>query len=89
MKANGEIMETNIINMFGFTLKDNIFEWGKNYVQHHPNYTFKELEQAFCKRFKTMKNDDEVYMQLRNIQQQTIERVEVYYKCLLKLTSCL
>jgi hypothetical protein len=32
MKANGEIMETDIINMFGFTLKDNIFEWGENYV---------------------------------------------------------
>jgi hypothetical protein len=36
-----------------------------------------------------VKNDEEVYMQLQNIQQQTIERVEVYYESLLKLTNCL
>jgi hypothetical protein len=29
IKANGEIVE---VNLFGFTLKDNIFEWGENYV---------------------------------------------------------
>ncbi len=33
-----------------------------------------------------MKNDEEVYMQLGNIQQ-IVERVEVYYECLLKLTN--
>jgi hypothetical protein len=55
---------TIIINLFGFTLMDNISEWGENYVQDHPNYTFEELEQTFYKRFKTMKNDEKVYMQL-------------------------
>jgi hypothetical protein len=34
-------------------------------------------------------NDEKVYMQLRNIQQQTSKRVEVYYEQLLKLTNCL
>jgi hypothetical protein len=68
IKANGETVEANIINLFGFTLKDNIFEWGENYVQNHPNYTFEELEQTFCKQFRTVKNDEEVYMQLCNIQ---------------------
>ncbi len=28
-------------------------------------------------------------MQLQNIQQQNVERVEVHYECLLKLTNCL
>jgi hypothetical protein len=64
IKANGETVEANIINMFGFILMDNIFEWGENYVQDHPNCNFEELERAFCKRFRTMKNDEEVYMQL-------------------------
>jgi hypothetical protein len=27
-KTNGEIMEVDIINLFGFILKNNIFEWG-------------------------------------------------------------
>jgi hypothetical protein len=62
IKANGETMKVDIINLFGFTLKDNIFEWGENFIQDHPNCTFEELEQAFCKQFKTIKNDEEVYM---------------------------
>ncbi len=44
IKANGEMMEANIVNLFRFTLKDSNFEWGGNYVQDHPNYTFEELE---------------------------------------------
>jgi hypothetical protein len=36
-----------------------------------------------------MKNDEEVYMQLWNIQQQIAKRVEVYYEHLLKLTNYL
>ncbi len=62
-------MEVNIINLFGFILKYNISKWGENFVQDHPNFTFENLEQTFCKRFKTLKNDEEVYMQLWNIQQ--------------------
>jgi hypothetical protein len=62
IKTNGEIVEVDIINLFGFTLKDNIFEWGENYVQNHPDYTFEKLEQTFYKRFKTLKNDEDVYM---------------------------
>ncbi len=55
-------MEANIINLFGFTFKDIIFDQGENYVQVHPNCIFEELEQTFYKRFKIVKNDEEVYM---------------------------
>jgi len=89
IKANGEIVKVDIINMFSFTLKDSISKWGGNYVQDHPRCTFEELEQTFCKRFKVVKNNEKVYMQLQNIQQQTVELVEVYYECMLKLTNCL
>jgi len=51
IKANGEIMEVDIINLFGFILQDNILEWGENFVQDHHNCIFEELEQAFCKCF--------------------------------------
>jgi hypothetical protein len=33
IKANGQTMETDFINLLGFTLKDNIFQRGKHYVQ--------------------------------------------------------
>ncbi len=67
IKVNDEIVEFDIINLFGFILRDNIFEWGENYVQNHPNCTFEELDQTFYKQFKIVKNDEEVYMQLGNI----------------------
>jgi len=89
IKANGETIEFNIINFFGFTFKDNMFEWGENYIQNHPNCTLEELEQTFCKWFKIVKNNEKVYMHLQNIQEQIIECVEVYYEHLLKLVNCL
>jgi hypothetical protein len=44
IKVNGETVEADIINLFGFTLWDNILEWDENFVQDHPNYIFEELE---------------------------------------------
>jgi hypothetical protein len=70
IEASGETMEVDIIDLFDFILKDNISKWKENYVQYHPNCTFEKLEQTLCKQFKIVKNDEEVYMQLRNIQQQ-------------------
>jgi hypothetical protein len=52
IKINGETMEAKIINLFGFTLKDNISKWGENYVQDHTNCTFEKMEQTYCKQLK-------------------------------------
>ncbi len=60
IKANGEIVEVDINNLFGFILKDNISEWGENYVQDYPNCTFEQLEQTFCKQFRIVKNDEDI-----------------------------
>jgi hypothetical protein len=38
--TNGETMEIDIINMFGFAFRNNVFKWGENFVQNHPNYIF-------------------------------------------------
>jgi len=35
IKTNSEIMEAAIINLFGFTLRDNIFKGGENFVEYH------------------------------------------------------
>jgi hypothetical protein len=68
IKANGKIMEVDIINLFGFTFRNNIFAQGENFVQYHPNCTFEELKQAFYNRFRIVKNNEEVYMQFQNNQ---------------------
>jgi hypothetical protein len=49
--ANGETVEDDIIKLISFILQDNIPKWGKKFAQDHPNCTFEELEQAFCKHF--------------------------------------
>ncbi len=86
-------MELDIIKLFGFTfedgIKDNILEWNENFVQDQFSCVFGKLEEVFCKWFQTMKNDEKVYSQLRNIQQQIVECVEVYYEQLFKFTNCL
>jgi hypothetical protein len=87
--ANGETMEANIINLFGFTLQENTSKWGENFVQDHFNYTFDQLEQKFCNFLWIVKIDEEVYMQLKNLQQQVGKRIKVYYEHSLKLVDCL
>jgi hypothetical protein len=57
----------NIINMLSFTFFDSIYKWGKKKLHDHPNCTFVELEQAFCKRYKMEKNDEQIYLKLRNV----------------------
>ncbi len=47
--------------------------------------TFVKLQLAFCKRCKKVQNDEQVYLQLKNIEKN--ERVEVYYERLLKLAN--
>jgi hypothetical protein len=50
-----------------------------------PNYMFLELTLAFCKRDKKTQNDEQIYMELKNMKHEEIERVEVYYEQIQKL----
>jgi uncharacterized heparinase superfamily protein len=35
IKTNSEIVEVEIINLFGFTFRDNILKAGENFVENH------------------------------------------------------
>jgi hypothetical protein len=56
-------------------------------MQDNPNYRFADLEQNFCRHYRIMQNDEQVYIQLKNLKQESIERIEVYYERLLKLVN--
>ncbi len=62
IKANGETKYAKIVNMFTFTLRDIVSNWCNNYMGDYPNCTFVELQLAFCKRFKTIQNDEQMYL---------------------------
>ncbi len=62
IKVDGETKYAKIVNMFSFTLKDIVSYWCNNYMGDYPYYTFLELQLAFCKWFKTIQNDEQVYL---------------------------
>jgi len=41
---------------------------------------FLEFIYAFCKHHRKIQNDEQIYMELKNMKQEEIERVEVYYE---------
>ncbi len=53
----------------------------------YPYYIFVELQLTFCNKYNKVQNDDQVYMQFKNMKEEKNERMEVYYERLLKLTN--
>jgi hypothetical protein len=43
------------------------------------DYIFSKLIQAFCKHHWKIQNDEQIYIELKNMKHEEIERVEVYY----------
>jgi hypothetical protein len=78
IQANGERSDSNIVNLFCFTLKDAISKWGENFMQFHLACIFIELEASFCKCYQKAQIDKHVYIALRVIKQAMTEKVEVY-----------
>jgi hypothetical protein len=64
IKDNEEIINEYIINTFDFILCDNIFKWGENFLQDHPDCIFVEFEQVFYKHYKMGQNDEQIYLKL-------------------------
>jgi hypothetical protein len=61
IKENGETNDEKIVNLFSFTLKDTMSNWCKN-TGDYLDCIFAKLQLAFCKRFKKVHNDEQVYM---------------------------
>ncbi len=59
--------------MFSFTLKDIIYGQCNNYMGNYPNCIFVELQLAFCKKYRKIQNDEQVYLQLKNMKQEKNE----------------
>jgi hypothetical protein len=55
----------------------------------YPYCTFAKLQLIFCKRYNKVLNDEQVYMQFKNMKEEKNERVEVYCERLLKLANSL
>jgi hypothetical protein len=85
VKANAKTSKEYIINVFSNMQKYMTLDWCHNYMLEFPNCTFSELTQAFCKCHQKIQNDEQIYMELKNMKQEEIKRVEVYYEQIQKL----
>jgi hypothetical protein len=61
IQANGERNDLTIINLFSFTLKDALSEWGENSLQFHPRCTFDELKTTFFNHYWKVWTNKQVY----------------------------
>jgi hypothetical protein len=43
-------------------LKDNAFDWFNNYMWDRPKCGSIDLKQAFCKQYRIVQNDEQVYI---------------------------
>lgn len=43
IKVNGEIEDAKIVDLFSFTLRDNVSKWSNNCMGDYPNSIFVEL----------------------------------------------
>jgi hypothetical protein len=89
IRAYDDIEDVKIINLFSFTLRDTISDWCNNYMGDYLGCIFAKLQLTFYKQFRIVQNDEQVYLQLKNMKQEKNERLEVYYERLLKLTNSL
>jgi len=62
IRAYSEIGDAKIVNLFIFTLNDIMFDWHNNYMGDYPDCTFAKLQLAFCKRYKKVHDDEQVYL---------------------------
>jgi hypothetical protein len=67
VKANAKASEKYIINVFNYTLKDISSNWCHIYMSNFLDYIFLELTQAFCKCHWKTQNDEQIYMELKNM----------------------
>jgi hypothetical protein len=51
-----------------------VFDWCNNYFRDYPYCIFVELQLAFCKRYKKAQNDEQVYLQLKNMKNEVGEK---------------
>jgi len=85
VKVNAKTFEEYIINAFNYTLRDTTLDWCHNYMSEFPDHIFSKLTRAFYKRHQKIQNDEQIYMELKNIKQEETKKVEVYYEWIQKL----
>jgi hypothetical protein len=87
--VNGETDEWVMMTLFCTTLTDKVQRWADDYLDMHPNCTWKQFKATFKKRYREEQTDEQVYVALKTLKQGDNEGVEDYYERFMKLIRCL
>jgi len=80
IKVNGVTQKGTKLVYFQWMLRDTTLTWGDNFVNSRSNCTFNKFAQVFCKRYKKVQMNEQVYMTSKIIKHNLNERVEEYYE---------
>jgi hypothetical protein len=67
VNANVETFKEYIINLFSYMRKDVASNMCHNYMLESPDCTFSKLVKAFCKHCWKTHNDEQIYLELKNM----------------------
>jgi hypothetical protein len=72
VKTNVETFEKYIINAFSYMLRDMTSNWCHNYMSEFLDYIVLELTHTFYKRHQKIQNDEQIFVELKNMKQEKI-----------------
>ena len=87
IRLNGETENMVQLELFGNSLTEKESNWFTYHRRIHPTNTMQEVFTAFKKRYRTIKTDDQTYIQFRTINQQPKESVDDYAERLQQLAD--
>ncbi len=67
VKSNAKTFKEYIINVLSYMLRDTTLDRCHNYMLKFPNYICSKLTHAFCKHHQETHNDEQIYMELKNM----------------------
>ena len=86
-QANRETDFAELINLFGYSLREGTSKWFSNYITDFPNTAFDDLIIAFRKRYRMINSEEEAYKQLHQLTHVNYRFVLTVIQ-LTPLTSC-
>lgn len=80
LRANGEIDDSEIVDLFGTTLKKGPQKWHDKFLRLNLATSLMELHNAFSKRYCKEQTNEQIYAAIKQLKMQPSEKVKEFYE---------
>lgn len=80
LQANGETKDTEIINLFGPTLKKGPQKWYDEFLRSNPYSTWAELHLTFCQQNRKEQIDEQISVAIKQPKMKRTKKVKEFYE---------